>query len=362
MLDALKSLFESNVISEQMRSDITEAWDAKVKENRIAVTNELREEFAKKYTHDKQVMAESIAVMLEDRLAAEIAEFHEDRKQLAEAKAKFAIAMRENADLMNSFVMKTLKNEIAELHEDQKGMAAKFGVLQDFIVEQLAKEIAEFQEDKADLSETKVRLVREAKSHLARVKEQFIKRSAALVAETVEKGLKSEISQLKEDIDQARKNDFGRKLFESFAAEYMNSHLNEKSETAKLVKLIGVKDRQISEAKALAVKATKLAESENAKVKRLVESANRQKTLNELLSPLAREQKEIMTDLLESVQTDRLRSSFEKYLPAVIDGKSPAKQKAKLTEGKEITGNRVTPTITTTDNNVIDLKRLAGLN
>lgn len=362
MLDALKSLFESNVISEQMRSDITEAWDAKVKENRLAVTNELREEFAKKYTHDKHVMAESIAVMLEDRLAAEIAEFHEDRKQLAEAKAKFAIAMRENTSLMNSFVMKTLKNEISEMHEDQKGMAAKFGILQDFIVEQLAKEIAEFQEDKADLSETKVRLVREAKTHLARVKEQFIKRSVALVAETVEKGLKSEISQLKEDINQARKNDFGRKLFESFAAEYMNSHLNEKSEAAKLVKVIGVKDRQISEAKALAVKAKKLAEAKNAEVKRLVESAARQKTLNELLAPLAREQKAIMTDLLESVQTDRLRSSFEKYLPAVIDGKSPAKQKAKLTEGKEITGNRVTPTNSTTDNNVIDLKRLAGLN
>ena len=362
MLDALKSLFESNVISEQMRSDIAEAWDVKVKENRLAATTELREEFAKKYAHDKQVMAESIAVMLEDRLAAEIAEFHEDRKQLAEAKARFAIAMRENSSLMNSFVMKTLKREISELHEDQKGMADKFDILQDFIVEQLAKEIAEFQEDKVDLAETKVRLVRESKSHIARVKEQFIKRSVALVAETVDKGLKKEIRQLKEDINQARKNDFGRKLFESFAAEYMNSHLNEKSEAAKLVKVIDVKDRQLSEARALAVKAKRIAESKNAEVKRLVESASRQKTLNELLSPLAREQKEIMTDLLESVQTDRLQSSFEKYLPAVIDGKSPAKHKAKLTEGKEVTGNRVTPKNSITDNNVIDLKRLAGLN
>lgn len=363
MLDALKSLFESNVISEQMRSDINEAWNAKVKENRLAATTELREEFAKKYAHDKQVMAESIAVMLEDRLAAEIAEFHEDRKQLAEAKAKFAIAMRENTGLMNSFVMKTLKNEITELHEDQKGIAAKFSVLEDFIVEQLAKEIAEFQEDKVELAETKVRLVREAKSHLARVKEQFIKRSVTLVAETVEKGLKNEISQLKEDINQARKNDFGRKLFESFAAEYMNSHLNEKSESAKLVKVIDVKDRQLSEAKALVVKAKRIVESKDAEVKRLVETAGRQKTLNELLSPLAREQKEIMTDLLESVQTANLRKAFEKYLPAVIDGKSPAKQKATLIEGKAVTGNRVTPTnSTTTDNNVIDLKRLAGLN
>lgn len=362
MLDALKSLFESNVISEQMRSEIEEAWNAKVTENRIAVTAELREEFAKKYEHDKTIMAESVAELIEERLAAEMAELHEDRKELAEAKAKFAIAMRENNDLMKNFVMQSLAKEINELHEDQKAMATKFGLLEDFIVEQLAKEIAEFQDDKRDLAETKVRLVREAKAHLALVKEQFIKRSAALVAETVEKGLKSEISQLKEDIDQARKNDFGRKLFESFAAEYMNSHLNEKSETVKLLKVIDAKDRQLAEAKAVALKAKQLAESKDAENKRILESVNRDKKLNELLAPLARDQREIMKDLLESVQTSRLQSAFEKYLPAVIDGKSPAKQKAILSEGKEITGNREPQKNSTTDSNVIDIKRLAGLN
>ncbi len=362
MLDALKSLFESNVISEQMRSELQEAWDVKVKENRIAATAELREEFAKKYEHDKTIMAESVAEMLEERLSTEMAELHEDRKQLAEAKAKFAIAMRENNDLMSNFVLNTLKKEVSELHEDQKSMATKFAVLEDFIVEQLAKEIAEFQDDKRDLAETKVRLVREAKSHLALVKEQFIKRGSALVAETVDKGLKAEISQLKEDISQARQNDFGRRLFESFAAEYMNSHLNERSETVKLMKVIDAKDRQLSEAKTLAVKAKQLAESKDAENKRLVESASRDKKLNELLAPLARDQKEIMKDLLESVQTSRLNSAFEKYLPAVIDGKSPAKQKANLTEGKEITGNREPHKPQTADSNVIDIKRLAGLN
>lgn len=362
MLDALKSLFESNVISEQMRSDIEEAWNAKVKENRIETTTQLREEFAKKYEHDKTIMAESVAEMLEERLAAEMAELHEDRKQLAEAKAKFAIAMHENNDLMSKFVLETLKKEINELHEDQREMATKFGLLEGFIVEQLAKEIAEFQDDKRDLAETKVRLVREAKSHLALVREQFIKRSAVLVAETVEKGLKGEISQLKEDISQARKNDFGRRLFESFASEYMSSHLNEKSETVKLLKVIDAKDRQLSEAKAFAAKAKHIAESTSAENKRLVESVNRNKKLNELLAPLARDQKEIMKDLLESVQTSRLQTAFEKYLPTVIDGKSPAKHKAPLTEGKEITGNREPQTQPTADSNVIDIKRLAGLN
>ncbi len=70
-----------------------------------------------------------------------------------------------------------------------------------------------------------------------------------------------------------------------------------------------------------------------------------------------------MTDLLESVQTAKLRNAFGKYLPTVIEGKSPAKQKAILSEATEITGNRKHSSneASVFDNNVVDIKRLAGL-
>jgi len=362
-MDALKALFESNAISEAMRTELEEAWNSKIKENRIAVTAELREEFATKYEHDKSVMVEAIETLVGNKLAEELEEFHEDRKQLAEAKAHYAVKIRDHSALMNRFVKESLVKEVSELHEDQKAIASKFAVLEDFIVEQLAKELAEFQEDKKDLAETKVRLVREAKSHLAKVKTNFIQRSAAAITETVEKGLRSEITQLKEDIETARKNDFGRKLFEAFSYEYMHSHLNEKSETNKLLKVLSAKDKQLAEVKAFASKAKSLAESKNAQVKRLVESQERAKVLNELTGPLNKEQKEIMTDLLESVQTAKLRNAFGKYLPTVIEGKSPAKQKAILSEATEITGNRKHSSneASVFDNNVVDIKRLAGL-
>jgi hypothetical protein len=362
-MEALKALLESNVISEQMRTEIEEAWNAKVKENRLAVTSELREEFARKYEHDKSVMVESIDTMLSEKLAEEMAELHEDRKQLAEAKARYAIAMRENANLLKNFVMESLRKEVSELHEDQRVMASKFATLEEFIVEQLAKEIAEFQEDKKDLAETKVRLVREAKNHFAKVKSSFIERSARLISETVDKGLKAEIGQLKEDINAARKNDFGRKLFEAFANEYMISHLNEKSETKKLIKVLETKDRQLAEAKTFAAKAKQLAEAKNTEIKRLNESVKRQQIMNELVAPLGKDQRGIMVDLLESVQTDRLRSAFDRYLPSVIDGNTPAKKKAVLSEAKEVTGNRKETTNSSmAGGDVIDIKRLAGLN
>lgn len=367
MIDALKTLFENDVVSEEVRAQIEEAWEAKIAENRRAATAELREEFAQKYEHDKQTMVEAIDQMLSERLAEEIQEFAEDRKQLAEAKAKYAIAMRENADLLKGFVVDQLQKEIKELRADKQAMSENYTKLEEFVVEALASEISEFQEDKKDLAETKVRLVREAKTHFAKVKKDFIERSANTVSETVANTLNKEISSLKEDIETARRNDFGRKIFEAFAAEYGTSYLNEKSETAKLMKVLSAKDKQLAEAKALAVKAKNLAEATNQEKKRLVESAKREKIMNELVGPLSKDQKEIMSDLLESVQTNRLQSAFDKYLPAVIDGNTPAKKKATLVEGKEITGNRdlESQKINSSnagDSNVLDIRRLAGLN
>ena len=363
MLDALKTLFENDVVSEEVRHEIEEAWNAKVKENRQQVTAELREEFAQKYDHDKKVMVEAIDTMLYERLASEIEEFAEDRKQLAEAKAKYVVAMRENAGLLKTFVVDQLSKEVGELHEDQKSMANKFKMLEDFVVESLAKEIAEFNEDKKDLAETKVRLVREAKSHFNKLKTQFVEKSADKVAKITDKVLNREIGQLKEDIESARKNDFGRKLFEAFASEYANSYLNEKSETSKLLKVVELKDKQLAEAKVQVAKKQKIAESKDEEIRKISDAAKRNKTINELIAPLSKDQKGIMEDLLESVQTDRLQSAFDKYLPAVIDGKTPAK-KAVITEGKEITGNREETNVSdkASDNNVIELRKLAGLN
>jgi hypothetical protein len=358
MLDALKTLFENDVVSEDVRREIEEAWEAKIQENKQQVAAELREEFAQKYEHDKATMVEAIDAMLSERLSEEIAEFADDRKQLAEAKAKYAIAMRENADLLKGFVIEQLQKEVKELHADK---------LEEFVVDALSNEIAEFNEDKKDLAETKVRLVREAKEHFAKVKANFIERSATAVSEMVGKQLKSEITSLKEDIDTARRNDFGRKIFEAFAAEYGTSYLNEKSETAKLMQVLATKDKQLAEAKAFAAKAKQLTESAAREKTRLEESVKREKIMNELVAPLGKDQREIMTDLLETVQTAKLRSAFDKYLPAVIDGKGPAKQKAVLSEAKEVTGNREESqtNVSSTagaEHNVVDIKRLAGLN
>ena len=363
MLDALKKLFENNVVSEEIQAELESAFEKRISESREVLTQQLREEFSQKYEHDKQVMIEAVDKMISDQLAQEIVEFTEDRNQLAEMKVKYAQKMKQDADTMKEFVTRQLASEVLELHEDQKVMANKFGMLETFVVEALAQEIAEFYKDKQDLAETKVRLVREGREQLAKVKESFVQRAAEMVDTLVTEGLTTEITSLKEDIESARRSDFGRKLFEAFAAEYQTSYLNEKSETAKLLKVIDLKTAEVMEAQAHIVMAQKVIESKKAEVQALKESQERQAIMNELLAPLNREQQTIMGELMESVKTSKLVESFDKYLPAVVAGKAPVQQKQALVEAKEITGNKVSNTTRSSeeDTNIIDIRKLAGL-
>ena len=363
MLDFVKKLFEDNVISEDMKSEIESAWQGRIEENREQVTAMLREEFAQKYEHDKSSLVEAVESMLADRLSAELGELAEDRQGLIEARARYAKKMKDDSTAMESFIMNNLQKEIAELHEDRSKVAGNVSQLESFIVDALAKEIAEFHSDKKDLAETKVKLVRESKAKFEAIKKEFIARSSQIIEETVSKGLKSEMKQLKEDIEAARRNDFGRRIFESFASEYAASHLNEKSETAKLLKVLTQREQELEEAAKIVADTQKLVESREAQLRIAKDTMARKEVMSELLNPLSGDKKVVMRELLESVQTDKLRNAYDKYLPSVMNGGGAPVKKA-LTEGKEITGDKNQAQQFSSEEKtaeIFDIRRLAGL-
>ena len=362
MLDALKSLFENNVISAEIKESIEAAFEGRINEARQAVAVQLREEFAQKYEHDKNTMIDAVDRMISEQLSTELVEFADDRRQLSEMKVKYAQKMKKDTAVMKEFVTRQLASEVSELHEDQVAMASKFGALESFVVEALAQEITEFFKDKRELAETKVRLVREGREEIKKVKEQFVQRAAKMVEGVVSQNLRSELTSLREDIEAARRADFGRKLFEAFAAEYSTSYLNEKSETAKLLKVIDLKDLAIKEAAHAVVQAEQILESKQAEVRALKEAQERKAIISELVAPLNAEQRGIMNELMENVKTVKLQESFNKYLPAVIAGQAPQKKQA-LVEAKEVTGNKISNTTRSseTDSNIVDIRKLAGL-
>ena len=354
MIDAISKLVESGAISEDTRKAVEEAWNSKVKENKEVVGAELREEFAKRYEHDKGNMIEAIDKMMTEKLSEEISKFIEDRKALAQEKISYKENVGAHSAKLQEFVMKKLAEELKELHGDRKGVHENFKKMEEFVVNALAKEIKEFHEDKKGVVETKVKLVAEAKKQMAKMKEAFITKSAKVVESAVNKKLAEELKTLKEDITKARTVNFGKKIFEAFASEYQASYLNEKSETSKLMKVVDETTLKLADAEKAVEEKNAVIESKNAESKRQADLMERKEKMAEMLKPLGKEKSEVMSQLLESVQTDKLEASFNKYLPHVMADKAvPGKTKVLSESG----GDRAKRE----DAEITNIRHLAGI-
>lgn len=368
MLDAIKPLLESGLINEDVGAQLNEAWESKLMEAREQVRAELREEFAQRYEHDRSVMVEALDKMVSESLQHEIEEFQSEKQAMNEDRVKAQQKLRESATKFNDFMVTKLAEEIKELRTERKMQFESQQKLEQFIVHALAREIKEFAQDKQAVVEAKVKLVAEGRKQLEALKSRFVAESAKRMNAVVTNHLKGELAQLKEDIQVARENNFGRKIFESFASEFSVTHLNEKADTRKLMSALAEKDAQLAESIKKVNEAKQLVESKEREVRMIKESNQREKLMGDLLSTLNEEKAGVMRNLLESVQTPRLQSAFDKYLPAVLNtGAEKKPAKAVLSESKvisEITGDKPAAKQdieVEQDNNLIDFKRLAGL-
>ena len=372
MLDAIKPLLDNGIINEETKQAIGEAWESRITEAKEQVRAELREEFAQRYQHDKAVMVEALDKMVTESLTAELQEFADEKQQLAEDRVAFKKQMVESASKFDNFLVSKLAEEIKELRADRKVYESAISKLENFTIRALAEEIKEFEADKKAVVETKVRLVAEGKAKLAELQAKFVKQSAEAVKEAVTSSLESELTQLKEDIQVARENMFGRRLYEAFASEFAVTHLNENKQIRELQSTVDMVTHKLSEAVSAIENKKALVESKETEIRIIKESAERKEKLADLMKPLNKEKSAIMRDLLESVQTDKLQSSYEKYLPAVLNNssvKEAAPKAAVLTESRQVvTGDKTAKTAVNTSeakdvmSNVFEMKRLAGLN
>ena len=366
MFDAIKPLLESGLINEDVGQALNEAWESKLNEAREQVRVELREEFAQRYEHDRIVMVEALDKMVTESLSEEIQEFQTERQAMNEDRVQAKQQLRESAVKFNNFMVTKLAEEIKELRSERKLQMESQSKLEQFIVHALAREIKEFTQDKQAVVEAKVKLVAEGRQQLERLKSRFVSESAKRLNTVVTSHLKGELGQLKEDIKVARENDFGRRIFESFASEFSVTHLNDKAETRKLMNALQLKDQQLAESINVINQSKKLIETKEREVRIIKESNQREKMMSDLLAPLNAEKASVMKDLLESVQTPKLQSTFDKYLPAVLNSGTEKKAtKPILRESvQEVTGDKSAAKQEVDmdqRDNVIDIKRLAGL-
>ena len=76
------------------------------------------------------------------------------------------------------------------------------------------------------------------------------------------------------------------------------------------------------------------------------------------MSPLSGDRKEVMQDLLQTVKTAKLKESFSKYLPAVMDNDTKASKKILAESRTSVTGNKVSAP---EDTGIDEMRRLAGI-
>jgi len=401
MEKTLKDLLENDVLGDELKASLQEAFDNKIK----SMETRLHEDYAARYANDKAVLVEAMDKMLNDTIRSELGEFAEDRTNLRRATTtaakRYNAKLREHIKAINSFVAKQLNEEIAEFVKDRKQLKVqrrqmanelvsirentsleytqRVRKLEEFVLKQLSEEIAEFHGDKKALVEQRVKLAQEGRKRIEETREQFISRAKNLVENTLNTVIRSELSQWREDIKEARENNFGRKIFEAYAAEYMNSYLAEGSEVRKLTRALTESQarldatvRQVDRQKQAQ---TRLVEDAQAKIRAANDRADRLAIMSEIMSPLGREKRSVMEDLLKNIRTTNLREAFNRYLPTVMQGNvahaGTANQAGKraLSENKQsvgVTGNRTNKLAETVSEETRDdlgqILYLAGIN
>lgn len=366
----IRKVLDSIELPEELQQTIIEAWNSEVEKNREEVRAEFKSQINEGMSGELQTLVEAADALITSTLNTEIEELREDRrtiKEMADAERAKSVKQRVNesreakrqAALLDNLISEALKHEIKEFHEDRKRFEEKetqvleelmsmtnetllaemkefqadrthlqesLTKLENLTVNQLTRELSEFQEDRRNLQEQKVRMEADYKRKLEESKDAFIKRAERTISETVDAEIHRHITTHKEDIRIAKENTFGRKIFETFAATYLTSHLSEGTELHKLRKQLSESEKNMQKMQQIIKENEQKINKSKAALREANEAKRRGDMLNKLLRPLNNTQRETMSELLEGVAVDKLEDSFNRYVPSVLDAPERKRQ------------------------------------
>ena len=399
MTTKIEELLENEVLGPEVKSALQEAFQAKIKQAEA----QLQEDYAARYANDKQQLVEAMDNMMSDTIRSELEEFAEDRAALIAQKAKLSretlaakriaeAKVAEHTKLLNAFIAKQLKEEVAEFVSDRKTLESqrkqmakqveairesakkstqdRISKLEGFVVKKLSEEIAEFETDKKALIEQRAKLDAEGKQKINETKAAFLSKATSTLDKTLNEVIRKELVQWRDDIKVARENNFGRRIFEAVASEYMASYLSEGSEVKKLQRQLAESQSRIDEAKKQITEKTKLVESAAAQIKAANDRTQRLELMSEMLAPLARDKKAIMEEMLQDIKTVNLKEAFNRYLPTVMNGEATGAIRQKLSENATnksvaFTGdrpNKLSEAVREDNQDIGQILYLAGIN
>lgn len=352
MDEMLKQLFESEVLSEETKDKITEAFRKVLDEAKTEQEKALRAEFAERYERDKDKIAEAVEQFVAQRMENEINEFHADMKGLAEQRLKYVNA------------------QAALKEQAQKAIRKRLEVFEKALRKALVKETKELHEDLKVNRQAALRTITETKAQAEADRQAFRTKGAKVLEHIINVKLDAQMRALKEDIEKAKQNDFGSRIFEAFMGEARRLFFNSHKELRNAMKMIaeqkkayeGEKARlvaKINEAQSIARKAI----HENRHIK---ESAQRSQVMARLLSTIpAGIAREKMKTLLESSPVADMDKTFRKFAPSILqEVKKQPQQQKQLDEyavGIRNGNGRMTGMDDQDDQEIVQLRALAGI-
>lgn len=174
------------------------------------------------------------------------------------------------------------------------------------VTEALSEELTELRGDIErfrDLEAEYAEKLIEAKAGLSETMKKDIAQLIEKLDSFLEVRLTAELDELREDVAVVKKNEFGRKVFESFVAEFKKHYAGDDSLEGKLTE----SEQRLEDA----LTALENAEKKAAKLERTMK-------LEKVLAPLSGRSKEIMEAILKTVDTALLEDAYKTYVGRVL--------------------------------------------
>lgn len=189
------------------------------------------------------------------------------------------------------------------------------------VTEALTAELAELHEDIErfrDLEAEKANEILEAKADMADKLKADVAQLIEKLDSFLEVRLTAELDELREDIEEVKKNEFGRKVFESFVTEFKKHYAGDDSVEAKLNEA----EQRLEDTAAALEESQKKAAALERTIK-----------LEKVLAPLSGRTKEVMEAILKTVDTNMLEEAYKTYVGRVL--KETSEKEVKTSEKEE---------------------------
>lgn len=363
--NAFTSLMKEKVaqIRQEVRQEVYEevSRQAKLDKEKIVesmnnVTNKvLNEEMKKIDLHRKNLIKEKLKLQESqkslDKLLADKEAIIKEKfnKKLQEATESMNKALEDKkADFVakaSRFLNENVKKEVAELHNDKKQLSESLNQFGKFISDQVKAQTKAYKDEMKSMDSLRVRLVKENAEKLAESKKKFFAEAAGKMEKFINASVSRELTEFRKDIAESRKKSFGSKIFEAFAREFAVKFFNENKVVNGLLESVKANQNKLVHAnKVLENKANK-ALNESKQLKQVNDKLMREKIISESVGYLDKTKQDMVKNLVKDVPTEKLTESVKKYIPMILGNssvKSINKNERVLKENKKpvfLTGN-----------------------